>query len=112
MAGIRETTIGEWLRPLGYLDHAARREGRILRNDEITLPQFWELLEATLADEGLPLGDEAEVASGHRRVGYVLWTTPSRALRGPLVRLGTERRMVCLPAWLRRLTLASDSSCR
>ena len=61
MAGIRETTIGEWLRPLGYLDHAARREGRILRNDEITLPQFWELLEATLADEGLPLGDDAEV---------------------------------------------------
>ena len=61
MADIRETSIGEWLRPVEYLRHATRRKGRVLRNDEISLSQFWELLETTLADDGLPLGDEAEV---------------------------------------------------
>lgn len=61
LAGIRETSIGEWLRPLGYLGHAARRIGCMFRNDEFSLSQFWELLETTLADDGLPLGDEAEV---------------------------------------------------
>ena len=61
IAGIRETSLEEWLRPLGYLRHAARRKGGGIRSDEVSLSQFWELLEATLTDEGLPLGDEAEV---------------------------------------------------
>ena len=61
MAGIHKTSISEWLRPFEYLRHATRRKGRVLRNDEVSLSQFWELLETTLADDGLPLGDEAEV---------------------------------------------------
>ena len=61
MAGVREISLDEWLQPLGYLRHAARREGRILRSDGVLLSQFWELLEATLVNEGLPLGDDAEV---------------------------------------------------
>ena len=61
MAGFAETSLDEWLQPLEYLRHAARRRRRILRSNEVSLSQLWELLEATLADEGLPLGDEAEV---------------------------------------------------
>ena len=61
MAGVRETSLEEWLQPFGYLRHAARRKGGILRSDEVSLSKFWEVVEATLADEGLPLGGEAEV---------------------------------------------------
>ena len=61
MSGIRETSMGEWLRPFGYLRYAARRKGHVIRGDEVSLSQFWELLETTLADDGLPLSDEAVV---------------------------------------------------
>ncbi len=61
MAGIREISIGEWLRPFGYLRYAARRKGRVIRSDEVSLSQFWELLETELTDDGLPLSDEAVV---------------------------------------------------
>ena len=61
MAGVRQTSIEEWLRPCGYLRHAARRKDRVVRSDKLTLSQFWDLLVESLAESGLPLGNEAEV---------------------------------------------------
>ena len=61
MAGVRQTSIEEWLRPYGYLRHAARRKNRVIRSDKLTLSQFWGLLDESLAESGLPLGNEAEV---------------------------------------------------
>ena len=61
MAGVRQTSIEEWLRPRGYLRHAARRKNRLLRSDKLTLSQFWDLLVESLTESGLPMGNEAEV---------------------------------------------------
>ena len=61
MAGVRQTSIEEWLRPHGYLRCAARRKDRVVRSDKLTLSQFWDLLVESLAESGLPLGNEAEV---------------------------------------------------
>jgi hypothetical protein len=61
MAGLHQISLEEWLQPHGYSRHAARRKGRVFRSDELLLSQFWELLVAALADDGLPLGNEAEV---------------------------------------------------
>ena len=61
IAGVREISLEEWLRPFGYLRHAVRRKGSMLRSDEVWLSRFWEVLDTTLADEGLPLGNDADV---------------------------------------------------
>ena len=61
LAGIRETSISEWLQPLGYLSHAARRNGGMVRQDKMSLSYFWVQLETKLADHGLPLSEGAEV---------------------------------------------------
>ena len=61
MAGVRQTSIEEWLRPHGYLRHAARRKERVVRSDKLTLSQFWDLLVQSLAESGRPVGNEAEV---------------------------------------------------
>ncbi len=59
--GVREVSMAEWLSPIGYLRHAARRLRRPARSDTITLASFWDLLEENLAEEGLPLSVDAEV---------------------------------------------------
>ncbi len=61
LAGVRETSLEEWLRPNEYLLHAMRREARLIRSDELSLAQFWELLVSAVQEEGLPLGNDAEV---------------------------------------------------
>ncbi len=61
LAGVREISIGEWLTPLHYLRHAARRHRRPVRTDEVDLRGFWDILTAALAEEGLPLSPDAEV---------------------------------------------------
>ena len=61
IAGVRQTNIEEWLEPIGYSHHMARRTKRILRSDELSLLSFWDILVATLVNDGLPLGNEAEV---------------------------------------------------
>lgn len=61
VAGVREISLAEWLVPLGYLSHARRRMRQPARSDALTLGSFWDLLEAELANGGLPLGDEVEV---------------------------------------------------
>ena len=59
MAGIRQVSVQDWLGPPGYLRYAADREGRLLRNDEISLARFWDLLEAALAKGGQSLDEDA-----------------------------------------------------
>jgi len=61
VAGVREVSITEWLSPIDYLRHAARRLRRPARSDSVTLASFWDLLESKLTEEGLPLGVDAEV---------------------------------------------------
>lgn len=61
LAGVREVSMAEWLSPIGYLRHAARRLGRLVRSDTVSLATFWDLLESELAREGLPLSAEADV---------------------------------------------------
>ncbi len=61
VAGVREVSLGEWLTPLGYLRHAARRLRRPARSDTLPLGGFWSLLEQALIEEGLALGPDAEV---------------------------------------------------
>lgn len=60
-AGIQRHEFDEWLGPLGYLKHASRREGRLVRDDTLTLEGFWELLIRALTVEGHPLSIDAEV---------------------------------------------------
>jgi hypothetical protein len=61
VAGIRKTSIAEWLSPLGYLAHVARRVRHTVRSDQFSLTRYWEILEASLVDEGLPAGSDAEL---------------------------------------------------
>ena len=61
VAGVREVSIAEWLCPINYLRHAARRLRRPVRSDTVTLGGFWELLQNEIAKEGLPLSSDAEV---------------------------------------------------
>lgn len=60
IAGVREVSLEEWLTPLGYLRHAARRLRRPVRSDKLQLRGFWSLLEQVLIEDGLPLGPDAE----------------------------------------------------
>lgn len=66
-AGIRESSIEEWLQPYNYLAHAARRQGHLFRSDELCIAKFWELLLSELGEQGLPLSVEADVRAvvGH-----------------------------------------------
>ena len=61
LAGVREISIEEWLMPIGYLEHTTRRLRRSARSDAVTLESFWSLLEDSLANEGLPLSEDADV---------------------------------------------------
>ena len=61
MAGVRQSSIVEWLTPFGYRDYASRRTESLHRSDELSLPQFWNLLVSAVSEHGLPLGDRADV---------------------------------------------------
>lgn len=61
VGGSREEAMSDWILPVGYLVHASRRLRRPARSDKVNLAEFWNILEAALGREGLPLGDDAEV---------------------------------------------------
>lgn len=61
VAGAREVSLDEWLTPLAYLRHAARRLRRPALSDTLHLRAFWNLLEQSLIKEGLTLSADAEV---------------------------------------------------
>ena len=61
VAGVREVSLAEWLVPPGYFRHASRRMRQPARSDALSLGSFWDLLEETLTDEGLPLSGDADV---------------------------------------------------
>jgi len=61
LAGVTRTSIEEWLQPIGYLRHGARRMGRPLRDDALSLAEFWNLLDKALAEEGHPISSDAEI---------------------------------------------------
>ncbi|MEQ1907450.1 MAG: hypothetical protein ABMA15_01420 [Vicinamibacterales bacterium] len=59
--GARRVSLAEWIHPLGYLHHAARRAGGAVRVDQCDLVIFWERLVNAINEEGLQLGPDAEV---------------------------------------------------
>ena len=61
MAAVRETSIEDWLRPHGYLEHAGRRAECLIRSDQLSLSEFWDSLLSAVESQGLPLGDDAKV---------------------------------------------------
>jgi hypothetical protein len=58
--GVRQVSLAEWLRPLGFLRHAVRRTGTAVRGDLCDLATFWEHLNGVVAEEGLHVGADAE----------------------------------------------------
>lgn len=61
MAGITEISIRDWLSPLRYLAHGARRKGAPIRSDRLDLSGFWNVLATEAEDMAQPLSDEADV---------------------------------------------------
>lgn len=60
-AGVQNVSLQEWLVPIDYIKYGSRRIYRSARSDELSLDGFWQLLEETVINDGLMLGDEAEV---------------------------------------------------
>ena len=61
IADVEEVSLSDWFVPPGYISHASRRLWRPVRNDEISLSGFWELLGSVLVKEGLTFGADAEI---------------------------------------------------
>jgi hypothetical protein len=59
--GARQVSLADWLHPLGYLRHVARRSGDAVRADRFPLATFWEHLAAAATEEGLQVGPDAEI---------------------------------------------------
>lgn len=59
--GARRVSLAEWLHPLGFLRHAARRAGDAVRCDQVGLATFWERLVEAVSEEGLQIDPDAEV---------------------------------------------------
>lgn len=59
--GVRQVSLTEWLHPLGFLRHAARRSGEAVRADQLTLARFWDRLADSVSEEGLQVDADAEV---------------------------------------------------
>jgi hypothetical protein len=78
-AGVRRCEFNEWLGPLAYLPHARRRFGHPVRDDNLTLKGFWDLLVQHLLRDGRQLSGEAEVRilSGLPGSYFGSYTSPS-----------------------------------
>lgn len=59
--GARQVSLAEWLHPLGFLRHAARRAGDAVRGDQVGLATFWERLVHAIGAEGLRIDPDAEI---------------------------------------------------
>lgn len=60
-AGVREITLSEWLSPIGYWRHASRRLRRPVKSNDVNLASFWDILNSRLAEEGLPMSEDADI---------------------------------------------------
>lgn len=61
VAGVREWSLREWLTPLDYLKCAARRQRALVSSQEMSLAQFWEMLEGELNKAGHLLTSDAKI---------------------------------------------------
>ena len=59
--GARQVSLAEWLHPLGFLRHAARRSGDAIRADQVALATFWEQLVDVASEEWLQVDPDAEI---------------------------------------------------
>ena len=60
-AGVPQSSIEGWLTPLGYLEHCTRRVEGLIRSDQLSLAEFWDLLVSEVGKHGVPMGDDADV---------------------------------------------------
>lgn len=61
IAGVKQCSLEEWIRPFDYLRHGGRRLCRPVRNDTLPLAAYWEVLVESISQEGRLLGEDAEV---------------------------------------------------
>ena len=61
LAGVRRCPFDEWFRPLHYLRHWGRRLGCSVWDDALPLDAYWDSLLRSLTQEGLQIGEDAEV---------------------------------------------------
>jgi hypothetical protein len=59
--GARQLSLADWLHPLGFLRHAARRAGGAVRADLSDLAAFWGRLVDAISEEGLQIDLDAEI---------------------------------------------------
>ena len=59
--GVRQVSLADWLHPLGFLRHAARRSGNAIRGDQVTLATFWEQLIDVASERWLQVDPDAEI---------------------------------------------------
>lgn len=59
--GARQVSLADWLNPLGFLRHAARRKGDAVRGDLCDLAMFWGQLVDAVSEEGLQIDPEADL---------------------------------------------------
>jgi hypothetical protein len=59
--GARQVSLAEWIHPLGFLRHAARRAGNAVRGDQCDLAAFWGRLADAISVEGLQSEPGAEI---------------------------------------------------
>ena len=82
LAGVQEVSLKEWLLPLGYFRHITRRTRRAVRSDTTSLGLFWNIIVKAMAEEGLPLGSDAEVRFLGGRLGTYFGKYNSMEIEG------------------------------
>ncbi|HEX8672543.1 MAG TPA: hypothetical protein VF710_11685 [Longimicrobium sp.] len=60
-SAFEECSLETWLRPLHYLTHHTRRVGHPVRDDQVTLRDFWQVLVDAVMVEGRPVGSDADL---------------------------------------------------
>lgn len=80
--GAKQVSLAEWLHPVGFLRHAARRSGEAVRGDHLGLVKFWERLVDLVSVEGLQIDADAEVRAVGGQAGGFFGRLTASTLEG------------------------------
>jgi len=61
LEGVDETTLEEWLKPVGYIPHKMRRLRCFTWNDKETLSDFWHILENEISSNGVLVNQDTKI---------------------------------------------------
>jgi hypothetical protein len=59
--GVRQVSLLDWLHPMAFMRHAARRASDAVRADQFGLVEFWGMLVDTINADGLAIDEDAEI---------------------------------------------------